>query len=155
MSKFLTRDQFVTKANRRRIVECPVPEFAEPGEEAPRVRLREILSSERVDIELAMLKEQKGGGTRMDREAYAVLRGRLLVLSLVGDDDEPLFAPDEYLVFRGMASGGVERLFEAARQLSGLSQSDVETMAGNSGTAPSGGSPSNSASRSASSTRRG
>jgi hypothetical protein len=55
---------------------------------------------------------------------------------------DPLFSEADIAELAELGSGPVERLFEIAQAMSGLSAADVESLVGESVSTPNGGSPS-------------
>jgi hypothetical protein len=75
-------------------------------------------------------------------DAYPQLRGRVLARCLVDELNHPLFSEADIAELAELGSGPVERLFEIAQAMSGLSAADVESLVGESVSTPNGGSPS-------------
>jgi hypothetical protein len=99
------------------------------------VRLRALTGTERDDFEASCVGEEKNGKPSVNAKN---IRARLVARCCVGEDGQRLFT-DAEVTKLGMKSGrALDRLWDAARRLSGMSDDDVEELAGNSEPAPSG-----------------
>jgi hypothetical protein len=128
----LTRD-LILKASHLRTEEVPVPEWGGV------VLVRELRGRERDEWE-ASLATQRGRQMVPD---VANMRAKLAARTIIGEDGEPLFAPNDVAALGELSAAALDRVFEVASRLSGLNEKDLEEMAGNSGTAgPGGGSSS-------------
>lgn len=98
------------------------------------VRLRALSGAERDAFETSLLDQRgKPAAARLQN-----FRARLLAASIVGEDGQRLFT-DKDIVALGAKSGAViDRLFERARRLSGMTREEVDALAGNSERGPSG-----------------
>ena len=103
------------------------------------VFVRTLTGGERDTYEASMFE-----GPATDRRMKIDnIRARLVSLTVIDGEGERLFTSDEDVVELGKKSGRVlDRLFDVAQRLSGLSAKDVEELAKNSSAAPSGGGPS-------------
>ena len=59
------------------------------------------------------------------------LRAKLVAQSAIGEDGKPLFTEEDVKWLGEKSAKALNRLFNAAQQLSGLSESDVKELAGN------------------------
>lgn len=59
------------------------------------------------------------------------IRARLVVRCLVDDDGARVFGDDDVDALGGKSAAALNRLFDVASRLSGLSDADVEELAGN------------------------
>lgn len=120
-----------------------VPEWghtlAGNGDKIPKqVRIRGLTGVERDQFEGSII-EVRGEGRKQTRKVImSNIRAKLLVLSIVDADCKPIFTQAQVEAL-GKKSGKVlDRLFDKARELSGMSDEDVEEMAGNSKPDPNG-----------------
>lgn len=128
-------------ADDRRYEDVAVPEWGGT------VRLRSLTGEERDRYEASMVK--RVGNKQVDDLRNA--RARLVVLAAVNEDGTPLFDQNDTAALGRRSSAALDRLFEAACKLSGISDDDVKELEGNSGPAQSG--PATSASPSPSATQ--
>jgi hypothetical protein len=75
-----------------------------------------------------------GSGKKVN---MANIRARLAVLCLVDGDGIRLFDDGDVIALGKKSASALSRVFNTAMRLNGMSQSDVEELAKNSGTAPS------------------
>jgi hypothetical protein len=70
------------------------------------------------------------------------VRARLVAATVCSGNGnpEPLFTPNDVAKLTKKSAKALDRIYEVAARLSGISDEDVEELVGNSGTAPSGGS---------------
>ncbi len=73
------------------------------------------------------------------------VRARLCARTIVGPDGEPLFSETDVAALGRKSGAALNRVFDAARKLSGLTEADIAELEGNSEPGPSGGSSSASA----------
>jgi hypothetical protein len=85
------------------------------------LRVRGLTAGERDRYELA-LREQK------DRRVSRNIRGLLVALSVVDDDGKRVFKNADAVELSKLPAGPVDRLFEAAAELSGLTPKDQEEL---------------------------
>lgn len=129
----LSRDD-VLKAAGPGTEEVEVPEWGGS------VLVRGMTGRER-DLFEASLMERRG------KEMVPVVhnvRARVVVACCVGDDGQPLFDITDTEVLGEKSGAALNRVYEVAARLSGLSESDVEEMAANFSGTPSGSSSSTS-----------
>ena len=105
-------------------VECP--------EWGGTVRLRSISGRQRDQYEQSML-EQKGNNRQINTRNA---RAKLVVLCAVGEDDRPLFTADDLRKLGSKNSKPLDRLFDAAQKLVGLSDEDMDQLTENFGETP-------------------
>lgn len=119
---FLTRDAILEADDTKyETVECP--------EWGGDVRLRSISGAKRDQYE-ASLVEERGGSRKMNlRNA----RAKLIVLTAVGEDNRPLFTSEDLRALGNKNAAPLDRLFDAAKRLAGMSDDDVEKMTENFG----------------------
>lgn len=102
--------------------DVPVPEWG--GE----VRVRGLSGRERDKFEADSLRQKKG-----QREVNLEnIRARLIVACVVDANFQPLFDRADVMRLGEKSAKALERVFEKAQELSGMSEGDLEEMAGNS-----------------------
>lgn len=105
------------------------------------VLVKGLSGAERDAYEASVRQFDNDGNPHMN---LANARARLVARALVDDEGTRLFTDKQAGELGRKSAVVLERLFQAASEMSGLSESDVEEMAGNSDAAPSGDSPSDS-----------
>lgn len=109
------------------------------------VLVQELTGAERDAFEASNLKK-KGKSVEVNT---ANIRAKLVVLAARAPDGSRLFTDADVEAIGGLGAGPVSRVFAVAARLSGITEEDVEELAGNSAAEPSGDSPSSSPSGSA------
>lgn len=109
------------------IVECP--------EWGGKVRIRGLSGTQR-DAYESSLVVSNGTDRKMN---LANARAKMLVLAVVDGEDRPIFTSDDVRALGRKSAAPIERIFDAARKLSGMSEEDVEKLTENFGADPSGG----------------
>jgi hypothetical protein len=119
---FLTRTDILEADDTRyETVQCP--------EWGGDVRLRSISGAKR-DAYESSLMEERGGSRKMNlRNA----RAKLIVLTAVDEDGRPLFTSDDLRALGAKNAAPLDRLFDAARKLAGMSDDDIDKMTENFG----------------------
>lgn len=118
----LSKDQIFT-AQDLKTVDVSVPEWG--GD----VRVRTLTGAERDQYEADSIKTSKG-----KREVnLSNLRARLVAMCAVDEAGQPLFERGDVLKLGQKSAAALERVFEAAATLNGMSDEDVEELSGNSG----------------------
>lgn len=133
MGGYLGRDA-ILKASALKTEEVRVPEWMDPDSGADVVLVRELRGRERDEWE-ASLAVQRGKQMVPD---VANMRAKLVALSIVGDDGEPVFTRQDVNALGELSAAALDRVFEAAAKLSGLNPDSLEEMTGNSAAAPGG-----------------
>jgi hypothetical protein len=128
----LSREQ-ILGASDRKTEDVEVPEWGGT------VRVRSLSGSER-DAYEAGIVQLRGDGSRKFTLENA--RARLVSLALCGEDGERLFSDADIAELGKKSAAALERVFDKARHLSGLSEDDVEELAQGFERAPSGASTS-------------
>jgi len=100
----------------------PVPEWG--GD----VIVRALSGTQRDAFEAGVV-EQRGKDTKMN---LVNIRARLVALSVVGEDGKPLFSARDIPALGKKSARALQRGWDKARELSGLSDDDVEELAKNS-----------------------
>lgn len=118
----LSKDQ-IFGADDLKTVDVSVPEWG--GD----VRVRTLTGAERDQYEADSIRTSKG-----KREVnLSNLRARLVAMCAVDEAGQPLFERGDVLKLGQKSAAALERVFEAAATLNGMSDEDVEELAGNSG----------------------
>lgn len=123
----LSREQ-ILGAPDRKTEDVSVPEWGGT------VRVRSLSGAER-DAYEAGIVQLRGDGSRQFTLANA--RSRLVSLSVCGEDGERLFSDADIARLGEKSATALERVFDVARRLSGLSDEDIEELAEGFGDAPS------------------
>lgn len=122
--KVLTRDE-IFAADDQKVEAVYVAEWG--GE----VLVRSLTGSERDNYEQSIIEQRKGGDVRY---RFDNARAKLCVLSVVDETGKRLFSHDDIPKFGSKNSNAVQKVFNKARELSGLSEEDIEELVGNSET---------------------
>jgi len=91
------------------------------------VRLKSLTGAERDRFEASVVQGQ-GRNTTVNMQN---LRAKLVAQSAIGEDGKPLFTEEDVKWLGEKSAKALNRLFNVAQQLSGLSESDVKELAGN------------------------
>lgn len=102
--------------------DVPVPEWGGT------VRVRTLSGMERDAFEGA-ITEQRGRNVRIKPEN---VRARLVALSVVDEEGQPLFRLSDIKQLGAKSARALDRVWDVARRLSGISNEDVEELAKNS-----------------------
>jgi hypothetical protein len=96
------------------------------------VRLRSISGRQRDEYEGSLI-EQRGSDRKMNlRNA----RAKLIVLCAVDEEGRPLFTAEDLRALSAKNAKPIDRLFDACRKLTGLSDDDVKELTENFGATP-------------------
>jgi hypothetical protein len=121
--KPLSRDDILGVQDRRvEVVEVP--------EWGGTVRVRGLSGSARDRYESGMVKydtNDKGVPVVVGMNSDNV-RARLVAISIVDENDRPMFTEMDVSALGERSAAALERVFDAARRLSGLSERDVEAL---------------------------
>lgn len=128
----LSRDD-ILGAQDRKTEDVQVPEWGGT------VRVRSLSGAER-DAYEAGIVQVRGDGSRKFTLSNA--RARLVSLSVCGEDGERVFTDADIAKLGEKSAAALERVFDVALHLSGLSEGDIEEMAEGFADAPSGASTS-------------
>jgi len=131
LGSYLGRDAILAAATLK-TEEADVPEWGGV------VLVRELRGRERDEWE-ASLAVQRGKQMVPD---VANMRAKLVARSIVGGDGEPVFSQQDVAALGELSAAALDRVFEVASRLSGLSEADLEAAQGNSGTGQDAGSSS-------------
>ena len=114
-------------------VDDKVFEDIEVPEWGGEVRVRGMSGAQRDDYEASIL--QQNGSDRKVNLANA--RAKLVARCLVDADGRLLFTADDVRALGRKSARALERVFDKARELSGMTEKDVESLAENFGDDPS------------------
>ena len=128
----LSREQILEAADRT-TQDVEVPEWGGT------VRVRSLSGSERDDYEAGIV-QLRGDGSRKFTLQNA--RARLVSLSICDESGARVFQDSDIAALGAKSAAALERVFDVARNLSGLSEKDVEELAEGFQDAPSGSSTS-------------
>lgn len=103
------------------------------------VWVRGLTSAERDDYESELLEITEDGDKVLHRENA---RAKLLVRAVVDEDGNRVFGDEDVEALGEKSGRATDRLFDVAQELSGVTEEDVEELAGNSPGGPGEGSPS-------------
>ena len=130
---FLTRDQILSADDTSKRVTVPVPEWADGGEVL--VGIMEGHQRDKFEVEYSKAREGKSPHG---------IRGWLAAATLIDESGKRLFTPADIAALSRKSSIPLDRIWEAATKLNGLTQADVEALQKNFPAAPSGDSGSSS-----------
>lgn len=125
----LSRDKILGAAGKRQTKVVPVPEIEEGGE----VIVQSMSGAERDRFESSLVIEGKKGQQKADLKN---VRARLVAATVVDDKGRKLFTPNDVEELGKISAAALDRMFSAARELSGMSEKDVEELAENLETTP-------------------
>jgi len=108
------------------VADLPIEEIQVP-EWGGSVLVRGMTGAERDAFE-ASIVELKGNKSSVDMRN---IRAKLVALTLVDESGERLFSQADVELLGKKSAAALQRIFEAAQKLSGLTQADVEELAKN------------------------
>lgn len=114
----LKRDQVVAHREMRTVT-VPVPEWG--GD----VIIKELTGRERDEWEASFQGKKKG------EINWTNFRARLIVACAVDESGQPLFYPTDVDLVGELSAAALDRVFGAARKLSGLTDQDIDELAKN------------------------
>lgn len=133
--RVLTRADILA-VNDRKVERVDVPEW----DGAVWVRSLEGVERDQYEAGMVSYKRGKKGIPEVDQMELGNLRARLASMAMV-ESDKPdalnLFTPAEALILGHKSAAALNRVFEVAQRLSGLSSQDVEDLLGELGKDPS------------------
>lgn len=117
---YLTREA-ILQADDLPMEDVEVPEWGGT------VRVRGLTGSERdaFESEIVQLKGKKASINMQN------FRAKLVVRSVVDENGKPLFSHQDVRLLGQKSAAALQRVFEVAQRLSGLSETDVEELVGN------------------------
>jgi hypothetical protein len=116
----LTRDQ-IWSADDITFEDVPVPEWGGS------VRIRGMSGRERDAFEAASLVNRKGTQELNVKN----IRARLVAACAIDENGQPLFSSADVMRLSEKSAAALTRLFVVAQRLSGMTEDDVEELAGN------------------------
>lgn len=125
----LSREKILGSAGKRQTKVVPVPEIEEGGE----VVVQSMTGAERDRFESSLVIEGKNGKTKADLKN---VRARLVAATVVDDKGRKLFTVNDVEELGKISAAALDRMFSAARELSGMSEKDVEELTENLETTP-------------------
>lgn len=129
--KLLSKDAILKRTDLR-VEDVDVPEWGGT------VRVREMTGSERDQFEMASIV-RRGKNREVNLRN---LRARLVVMSCVDEKGERLFSNADIEALGKLGAAGIQRVYDKAMELSGLSDADVDELTENFTSDPSGNSTS-------------
>lgn len=117
MGQLLSRSQ-ILDTDDRLYAEVDVPEWGGT------VRLRGLNGTERDQFEADSIR-QRGNNRTLNLQN---LRARLVVAAAVDEEGRQLFSTDDVRVLGRKSAKAIDRLFDKAQELSGMSDADVEEL---------------------------
>jgi len=127
----LTKQQIVD-ANDLETVEVNVPQWGGS------VLVRALTAKQRGQLMSTLIDQTKDGRTLRLQD----LQARLCAMSIVDGQGKRFFSDNEIVALGAKSSAALQRVFEVAQRLSGLSDEQVEELSKNSEETPSDDSPS-------------
>ena len=118
---YLSRDA-ILQADDIQVEDVEIPEWG------GMVRVRGMTGAQRDAFE-ASIVEQRGRKSRVNLKN---LRARLVSLSIVDGEGNLIFSSADVQALGRKSAAGLQRVFNAAQRLSGLSDEDIEELTGNS-----------------------
>ena len=106
------------------------------------VRVKSLTAAERDKFETDSIVESGKGKRKTIDVNMRNMRARLVVRCVVDKDGKRVFSDTDAEVLGDKNAAIVTRIYEVASRLAGLSEADMEELAGNSETGPSAGSTS-------------
>ena len=107
-----------------------------------KVRIRSLTGAERDAFEESIMGKRNKDGSR--EVVTHNLRAKLVALTVVDEDGNLLFSPDDVAVLGEKSAAALDQLFAAAQRLAGISRDDLGEMVKNSEAGPGAGSTSGS-----------
>lgn len=126
MTQYLSREA-ILEAQDVQFEEVPVPEWGGV------VRVKSLTGTERDALEASMV-QGKGKNVNVN---LANLRAKLVARAVVNENDKRIFEDTDIIALGKKSASALQRVFEVAQRLSGLSAEDVDELTKNSETAQS------------------
>ncbi len=121
MSQYLTKDQ-ILQAQDIMFEDVPVPEWGGT------VRVVTLTGNERDAIEASMIV---GKGKNKD-VSLANLRAKVVARSVVDEEGKRIFEDEDIAALGRKSAAALNRVYEVAQRLSGITQEDVDELTKNS-----------------------
>lgn len=96
------------------------------------VRVRGLTAKQRDEYESSLVVTEGKGKSQTQRINMRNARARLAVMAVIDEDGNPLFADSDVFVLGEKSGAVIDRIFEAASRLSGISETDMDELTGNS-----------------------
>lgn len=125
--KALTRDA-ILDADDKRLDPVEIPEWPDENGNPGIVYVRSLTGTERDHYEQSTMAMR--GSTVIPKLEHA--RARLIVLTACDETGERLFTTDDVRALGRRNARPIERLFDKAREMAGLTAQDLEELVGNS-----------------------
>lgn len=90
--------------------------------------VRALTAAERDDFEASCLEEKKEKGKTVAKVNMQNLRAKLVARSLVDETGNRVFGDEDIALLGKKSAAVVNRLFEIAQRLSGLTEDDVDEL---------------------------
>lgn len=122
--KLLTREDILGADDRAR-------ELVEVPEWGGSVWVRSLEGIERDRLETSFIRYSKPNGkltADFNTSANDVVRARLCAMAIVDDEWRNLFTEADLLILTHKSARALDRVFQAAQRLSGLTEQDVEAL---------------------------
>ena len=97
-----------------------------------KIRVRSLTGWERDQYETS-ITQQSGGNVTFN---LLNARAKMVALTVIDDDGDRVFSDEDTIELGKTSAVAVNRIFEVAQRLSGLTNEDVEELASGLGTAP-------------------
>jgi hypothetical protein len=108
----------------------PVPEWG-----GIKVGIRTLAGTERDQFEADSYEKKKNGKRELNLKN---VRARLVQLTVVDENNDPVFQPGDIDILGAKSAKALDRLFDVAQELNGFKDEDIEDMVKNSETEPNG-----------------
>ena len=118
-----------------------MPEWAD-GDGADTVLVRGLNGTQRDEFEASTIALRGPVGKQQAVPDTANIRAKLVARCIVGDDGEPMFKQNDVHELGLKSSAALDRIFEVASRLSGISKDDLEELGKDSKSDQNGGSTS-------------
>lgn len=122
MSKLLTREA-ILQAKDLPYEDVAVPEWGGV------VRVRALTGAERDRFEASIVEQRGKGAPRLNTTN---IRAKLVALTVVDENGNRIFTDDDVEALGRKSAAALNRVFEVAQRLSGLTQADMEELEKNS-----------------------
>jgi hypothetical protein len=101
-----------------------------------RVKLRTMMGSERDDFELALLEQKRAGKRTTFETNLKNIRAKLVAYCICDELGARLFADTDVTALGRKSGTALDRVYEAARKLNGMTEEEIEELAKNSESGP-------------------
>ena len=125
--RVLSRDDLLNAGSQRVIEEVDIPELGGS------VRVQGLTGAERDRYEGEILKRDRKTGQLIPQLTNA--RALLVAVALVDEEGKPLFSENELGLLGGVRADTLQRIWEKAAELSGMTEKDLDELEQSFGTA--------------------